>query len=79
MRYLVVVNIRRGHTVWTLRLSTMVVVVVPQPGFLYCLTKKLCFRPQSWRCVQLFCNMTTKKVLLYQILGKFAVLIIKIW
>ena len=24
------------------------------PGFLYCLTKKLCFRPQRWLCVQLF-------------------------
>ena len=28
------------------------------PGFLYCLTKKLCFRPQRWRCVQHFCNTT---------------------
>ena len=35
------------------------------PGFLYCFTKKLCFRPQRWRCEQLFCNTTTKKVLLY--------------
>ena len=24
------------------------------PGFLYCLTKKLCFRPQRWLFVQLF-------------------------
>ena len=37
----------------------------PGSGFLYCLTKKLCFRPQRWRCEQLFCNTTTKKVLLY--------------
>ena len=47
------------------------------PGFL-CLSKKLSFRPQRWCWVQLFCNITTKKVLLNQILGKFAVLIIKI-
>jgi len=36
-----------------------------KPGFLYCLSKKLSFRPQRWRCVLLFCNTTTKRVSLY--------------
>ena len=36
-----------------------------QAGFLDCLSKKLSFRQQRWRCVQLFCNTTTKKVSLY--------------
>ena len=36
-----------------------------RPGLLYCLMKKFSFRPQIWRCVQLFCNMTTAKVWLY--------------